>query len=163
MIDQLAGTGVDVLTVVVGINDDLWGKTWGADIREGLPDGGRAAGGAEEQPAGPADRLAAAVDGRIWKTELRLRLTEYAPNLPRIRCEVNGHRVDLRDAAKLRNSEGDEWLVVDNPPLRQGNNAVLVVLEGAEAPDEWVLKMPGVNDGWPTLEQCELVVRSERK
>ena len=94
---------------------------------------------------------------------LRLRLTEYAPNLPRIRCEVNGQRVDLRDAAKLRNSEGDEWLVVDNPPLRQGNNAVLVVLEGAEAPDEWVLKMPGVNDGWPTLEQCELVVRSERK
>ncbi len=46
MIDQLAGTGVDVLTVVVGINDDLWGKTWGADIREVLPDGGRAAGGA---------------------------------------------------------------------------------------------------------------------
>ena len=46
MIDQLAGTGVDVLTVVVGINDDLWGKTWGADIREVLPDGGRPAGGA---------------------------------------------------------------------------------------------------------------------
>ena len=109
------------------------------------------------------DVEAGIVDGRIWKTELRLRLTEYEPNLPRIRCEVNGQRIDLANAAKLRNSEGDEWLVVDNPPLRQGNNAVLVVIEGAEAPDEWVLKMPGVNDGWPTLEQCELVVRSERK
>ena len=40
MIDQLAGTGVDVLTVLVGINDDLswrgsphgelWGECWGA-------------------------------------------------------------------------------------------------------------------------------------
>ena len=41
-------------------------------------------------------------------------------------------------------------------------NAVLVVLEGADGPIEWVLKMPAVNDGWPSLEQCELVVRCER-
>ena len=75
---------------------------------------------------------------------------------------MNDQRIDLYSAAKLRNSEGNEWLVVDNPPLRQGDNAVLVVLEGAEGPNEWVLKMPAVNDGWPSLEQCELVVRCER-
>lgn len=108
------------------------------------------------------DIEAGIADGRICKTELRLRLTEYESNLPRIRCEVNDQRIDLYSAAKLRNSEGNEWLVVDNPPLRQGDNAVLVVLEGAEGPNEWVLKMPAVNDGWPSLEQCELVVRCER-
>ena len=99
--------------------------------------------------------------GRIRKTELRLRLSEYEANLARIVCKVNDQPVDLQRASKIRNSQGEEWLVVDDPPIRQGVNTVLVVLEGSESPDGWELHPPGVGEGWPTLHQCELLIRCE--
>ena len=100
-------------------------------------------------------------DGRIRKTELRLRLTEYEANLARIVCEVNDQPVDLQAAWKLRNSTGEEWLVVDDPPIRRGSNTVLVVLEGWDPPNGWEQRGPGIGEGWPTLHQCELVVLCE--
>ena len=98
-------------------------------------------------------------DGRIVGTELRLRLTGHEPCLPRIRCEVNGRRVDLLSAWKVENSLGEEWLVVDDPPLRRGENRVLVVIEGFGLPEGYEQKGPGPGAGWPTLHQCELLVR----
>ena len=98
-------------------------------------------------------------DGRIAGTELRLRLTGHERCLPRIRCEVNGRRVDLLPARKVANSLGEEWLAVDDPPLRRGENRVLVVIEGYELPEGYVQKGPAPGAGWPTLHQCELLVR----
>ena len=98
-------------------------------------------------------------DGRIAGTELRLRLTGHERCLPRILCEVNGGRVDLLSARKVANSPGEEWLVVDDPPLRRGENRVLVVIEGSEQPQGYVQKGPEPGPDWPTLHQCELLVR----
>ncbi len=98
-------------------------------------------------------------DGRIVGTELRLRLTGHEPCLRRIRCEVNGRRVDLLSAWKVRNSLDEEWLAVDDPPLRLGENRVLVVIEGFDLPEGYEPKGPGPGAGWPTLHQCELLVR----
>ncbi len=95
------------------------------------------------------------------KTELRLRLTEHEKNLVRIICHVNDQPVDLTAASTIASSQGEEWLVVDNPPVRQGMNTVLVVLEGTESPDGWELQGSGVGEGWPTLHQCELLLRCE--
>ena len=97
--------------------------------------------------------------GRIVGTELRLRLTEHERCLPRIRCEVNGRRVDLLSARKVSNSLGEEWLTVDDPPLRRGGNRVLVVIEGFELPEGYEQKGPKPGAGWPVLHQCELLVR----
>ncbi len=102
-------------------------------------------------------------EGRIWKTEMRLRMTEYEANLERIVCEVNDQRVDLQGAARIHNRINEEWLVVDDPPLSRGSNRVLVVLDGSASPDGWQFRAPGVGEGWPTLHQCELLLRCERE
>ena len=44
------------------------------------------------------------------------------------------------------------------PPLVNGDNTVLVVLEGTQSPNGWHRAGPGVGPNWPTLEQCELLV-----
>ena len=99
-------------------------------------------------------------EGRIASTELRLRLTDYEQSLLRIRCEVNGEPVDLCAARKIESSSGDQWLVVDNPPIHQGENTVLVLLEGFKLPEGTTMKEPGVGGSspWPTVQQCELLV-----
>ncbi len=96
--------------------------------------------------------------GRIRKTELRLKLSEHEQNLDRIFCEVNGTRFDLNAARSIENSTGNSWLVVDDPPLRSGENTVLVLLEGTHSPNGWHRTASGVSANWPTLEQCELLV-----
>ena len=96
--------------------------------------------------------------GRIRKTELRLRLGEHEQNLDRLCCEVNGRKFGLKDARTISNSSGGTWLVVDDPPLVNGDNTVLVVLEGIQSPNGWHRAGPGVGPNWPTLEQCELLV-----
>ena len=106
------------------------------------------------------DIPAGLADGRIKKTELRLRLTDHEKSMNRIRCEVNGKLVDLSSAWKINNSHGEEWLVVDNPPLKQGENTVLVLLEGYKPPQGWVLTGSGVGKSWPTLHQCELFIKT---
>ena len=72
---------------------------------------------------------------------------------------MNGRRVDLLSAWKVPNSLGEEWLVVDDPPLRRGENRILVVIEGFDLPEGYEQKGPGPGAGWPTLHQCELLVR----
>ena len=94
--------------------------------------------------------------GRIKKTELRLRLTDHEESMGRIRCEVNGQPVDLRSARKLANSSGEEWLVVTNPPVRQGENTVLLVLRG-EQPAQGADPL----EPWPKIHQCEILVMCE--
>ena len=100
-------------------------------------------------------------EGRIKKTELRLRLTEYEQHLPRLICEVNDKPINLANTGKISNADGDEWLVIDNPPVRRGENKVFVAMEGFESPTGWTLKGPGVGLGWPTLHQCELLIICE--
>ena len=87
--------------------------------------------------AGPANAIQIRVDddiaaglaeGRIKETELRLRLTDIQESFDRIRCEVNGSKLDLSSGTTLKDSRGDEWLVLDNPPVQQGINTILVVL-----------------------------------
>ena len=116
--------------------------------------------------AGPAHAIRIRVDddiaagraaGRIRKTELRLRLTHVEKSLGRVRCEVNGEGVDLASAGRIRNRKGEEWLVVENPPVRGGVNSVLVVLEGKKTPEEHT----GRYAPWPTLESCEIVVKTD--
>jgi hypothetical protein len=96
--------------------------------------------------------------GRIRKTELRLQLTEHELSLDRLSCEVNGTVFGLAAARTIENSAGETWLVVDDPPLRAGDNSVLVILEGTHSPNGWHLIGPGVGPNWPTLERCELLV-----
>ena len=99
--------------------------------------------------------------GRIRKTELRLRLTEYQENIDRIVCAVNGRRLSLQGTGRIRNSKGEEWIVVHDPPIRRGANTVLVIMDGEESPRGWEHNSPGVGKGWPTLHQCELLIRCE--
>ena len=89
-------------------------------------------------------------EGRIGKTELRLGLAEYEASMSRIRCEVNGVRVDVSSARRIRSQAGEEWLVLENPPVKEGVNTILVVLERMQTPDPW-----------PTLHGCEIIVRGE--
>ncbi len=96
--------------------------------------------------------------GRIRKTELRLKLSEHELSLDRLTCEVNGTKFGLSAARTIENSAGDSWLVVDDPPLIKGENAVLVLLEGSHSPAGWYRSGPGVGPNWPSLEQCELLV-----
>ena len=97
-------------------------------------------------------------DGRIQKTELRLRLTHTEKSFDRVRCQVNGIAVDLTSAARIRNQRKNQWLVIDNPPVKSGVNTVLVVLEGTKSPAEYTKR----NDPWPTLESCEIIVKGGR-
>ena len=92
------------------------------------------------------DIEAGLAEGRILGTELRLRLTDYEACMERIFCRVNGRDVPLAGAGRLENQYGT-WLVVENPPVRSGENLVLVGLEGLQTPDPW-----------PTLHQCEVMV-----
>lgn len=96
--------------------------------------------------------------GRIRRTELRLKLTDIKLNLDRLTCEVNGTKFHLETARSVANSTGDAWLVVDNPPLVNGENHVLVLLEGTHSPAGWHRSGPGIGPNWPSVEQCELVV-----
>ena len=95
-------------------------------------------------------------DGRIRRTELRLRLTHVEKSFGRVRCEVNGNRVDLSTAGRIRNRKGEEWLVVENPPVKGGVNSVLVVLDGKKTPAEHTDRYAP----WPTLENCEIIVKA---
>ena len=97
-------------------------------------------------------------NGRIRKTELRLQLSEHELNLDRLSCEVNGTLFGLDTARTIESSAGESWLVIDDPPLRSGENRVLVVLEGTHAPNGWHRTSTGVGPHWPTLEHCELLV-----
>jgi hypothetical protein len=106
------------------------------------------------------DDVAAGIkQGRIIKTELRLCLTDYEASMDRIRCFVNGQPVDLTAARKIqeragrladRAPAGRVWLSVVNPPVREGRNDILVVIEGLKTPEPW-----------PTLHQCEVIVQCE--
>ncbi len=96
--------------------------------------------------------------GRIRKTELRLRLSEHELSLDRLSCEVNGRKLALNVARTIENSFGASWLVVNDPPLVNGENRVLVLMEGTHSPSGWHRTGPGVGPNWPTLEQCELLV-----
>ncbi len=96
--------------------------------------------------------------GRIRKTELRLQLREHEMSLDRLTCEVNGTSFDLGAARSIENSSGASWLIVDDPPLINGENRVLVLLEGIQSPSGWHRTGPGVGPNWPTVEKCELLV-----
>ena len=85
--------------------------------------------------------------GRIEETELRLRMEDYDDSLDRIRFEVNCEPLRFAPSRTLENSQGQEWLVFDDPPLRQGLNTVLLVLEGIKTPDPW-----------PSVQQCEILI-----
>ncbi|MAE66952.1 MAG: hypothetical protein CMJ18_22055 [Phycisphaeraceae bacterium] len=85
--------------------------------------------------------------GRIKKIELRLRLTDHEDCMDRIVCEVNGERVDLNDRPTVSNRWDDTWIQVDDAPVVQGGNNVLVALDGHQVPDPW-----------PVLNQCEIVL-----
>ena len=112
---------------------------------------GRGAGAGHAMHLEIYDDIAAGLaEARIKKTELRLRLTDHENSMDRIRCELNGQRVDLSSARKISNSSGQEWLVIDNPPVREGENIILVVLEGLKTPDPW-----------PTLHQVEVIIKCE--
>ena len=76
---------------------------------------------------------------------------------------VNGKPVDLASAGRIKNQRGDEWVVVDDPPVQNGINTVLVFLEGMKTPAEYTQR----GDPWPSLESCEiprpnLFVREEK-
>ncbi|MAE59816.1 MAG: hypothetical protein CMJ49_00510 [Planctomycetaceae bacterium] len=89
--------------------------------------------------------------GRIAKAELRLRTWDLDPVLDRVRFEINGESVLLDTAGRIENGHGNWWYVFDDPPLRQGVNTVLLLLEGGETPPE----------PWPTVQQCEIVLLAD--
>ncbi len=116
--------------------------------------------------AGPANAIRIRVDddipggladGRIKKIELRLRFTNTQKSFDRIRCEVNGTQVDLSSATTIKNFRGQEWLVLENPPVKNGINTILLALEGMKTPAEYT----GRGGPWPTIHNCEIIVRCE--
>ena len=86
-------------------------------------------------------------DGRIAGTQLRLRLTGHETHLDRIICRVNDRQVALDGAGSVANQWGQSWLVVEDPPIRRGENTVLLGLRGLQTPDPW-----------PAVHQCEVMV-----
>ena len=96
------------------------------------------------------DIAAGLAEGRIKKIELRLRLTDHENSMDRILCELNDQKIDLSSARSISNSGGQEWLVIDNPPVRGGENIIFMVLEGLKTPDPW-----------PTLHQVEVIIKCE--
>ncbi|RKU34480.1 hypothetical protein C6496_20005 [Candidatus Poribacteria bacterium] len=87
------------------------------------------------------------VEGRISKTELRLRMEDLEDSLDRIHFEVNGRSLSFTPSRTVTNSQDQQWFVFDDPPLQQGLNSVLLLLEGIETPNPW-----------PSVQQCEIVV-----
>ncbi|MBI86244.1 MAG: hypothetical protein CMJ81_23860 [Planctomycetaceae bacterium] len=96
------------------------------------------------------DLAAGLASGRIKNTELRLRLTDHEQSMDRVLCEVNDYSVNLHTARTIANSKGQQWLVLDNPPVREGRNRILLVLDGIRTPDPW-----------PSLRQCEVIVKCQ--
>ena len=86
-------------------------------------------------------------DGRIKKIEMRVRMTDHEEHMKRIHCEVNGKEFVFEPKGSVKNSSGYEWMVFDSPPVKNGNNSILLVLDGLSSPDPW-----------PVLHQCEVVV-----
>ena len=86
-------------------------------------------------------------EGRIEKTELRLRVEDVEGALDRIHLKVNGRSVPFTPRRTITNSQDQQWFVFDDPPLRQGLNTILLLLEGIKTPDPW-----------PSLQQCEILV-----
>jgi hypothetical protein len=91
--------------------------------------------------------------GRIAKTELRLRLENLENSQNRIHFEVNGKVLPFEPDGTVTNRQNQQWIVFDDPPLRQGFNSILLILQGIETPTPW-----------PSVQQCEfLVFAGERK
>ena len=85
--------------------------------------------------------------GRIKRTELRLRVEDVEGSLDRIHLEVNGKALPFTPNWTVTNSQDQQWFVFDDPPLRQGLNTILLILEGIETPNPW-----------PSVQQCEILV-----
>ena len=86
-------------------------------------------------------------EGRIVKTELRLRMEDVEDSLERIHLKVNGKVLPFTPSRTVTNSQGQQWFVFDDPPLQQGLNTILLLLEGIKTPDPW-----------PSVQQCEILV-----
>ena len=86
-------------------------------------------------------------EGRIKKTELRIRLIDHEGCIDRIRCRVNGQAIDFNPDRQVKNQWDETWQVFDNPPVRRGGNTVFLALDGAKTPNPW-----------PTVRQCEVLV-----
>ena len=86
-------------------------------------------------------------EGRIVKTELRLRMDDLEDSQDRIHFEVNGRILPFTPSRTVTNSQDQQWFVFDDPPLRQGLNTILLILEGIETPNPW-----------PSVQQCEILV-----
>jgi len=93
------------------------------------------------------DIEAGLADGRIASTQLRLRLTDHESCMDRIICTINGQPVSLDRATAIENRSGHSWLIVENPPVRRGENRVLLGLDGLRTPNPW-----------PAVHQCEVMV-----
>ena len=74
-------------------------------------------------------------------------MEDLEDSLDRIHFEVNGMTLPFTPSRTVTNSQGQQWFVFDDPPLRQGLNTILLVLEGIETPDPW-----------PSVQQCEILV-----
>ena len=86
-------------------------------------------------------------EGRIEKTELRLCMEDLEDSLDRIHFEINGMTLPFMPSRTVTNSQGQQWFVFNDPPLRQGLNTILLVLEGIKTPDPW-----------PSVQQCEILI-----
>ena len=96
------------------------------------------------------DIPAGLADGRIKKTELRVRLVDHEKCMDRIVCKINGKPVELNGAPTISNRWADTWICVANPPIVSGRNTILILLDGHKNPDPW-----------PSVEQCEVLVICE--
>ena len=90
-------------------------------------------------------------EGRIEKTELRLRMADFEDSVDRIHFEGNGRALPFKPNRTVTNSQHQQWLVFDQPSLRQGLNTILLVLKGIKTPHPW-----------PSVQQCELLVLTRK-
>ena len=93
------------------------------------------------------DIEAGLAEGRIARCELRMCLEDCEGSEGRLQLTVNGQRLDPSPDRVVENRRGRRWMVFDGPPLRQGVNTVLVILDGNRTPSPW-----------PRLESCEILL-----
>ena len=62
-------------------------------------------------------------------------MEDVEDSLYRVHFEINGMILPFTPSRIVTNSQGQRWFVFDHPPLRQGLNTILLLLEGIKTPD----------------------------
>ncbi len=93
-----------------------------------------------------ADDLAAAqADGSLESVQLRVQIDETQHCADRLFCLINGRRFEFSQfnteefemTTWMKKFYSTTWFTLDDPPLRQGDNQICILLNGVQPVDPW--------------------------